>query len=200
MIARLSMIAASVALLAGCARTGPVAPAPVPVPVPVEIVASGLSEAVVELLALADRAADGPAQDHRRLGQAIAALDRYGARPAEGEADVVAGWRAALPAGAVAPMRGRVLGPAYRHGTIAAGSSVTLVQLFDGGRQARVAVATPGESPVGIAVLDGSGKAICPPNVTRRGACNWVPPFTGRHQIILSNPASETSAYYLVID
>jgi hypothetical protein len=131
----------------------------------------------------------------------LAALDGYGARPAEGEGDAMARWRAALPAGgAVPPMRGRVLGPAYRRGTIAAGSSVTLVQLFDGGRQARVAVATPGEEPVGIAVLDGNGKAICPTNVARSGACNWVPPFSARHQIVLSNPGGEASAIYLVID
>lgn len=162
--------------------------------------AAGPTEAVAEVLAAAERSAEGPDRDPDRLAAALMTLDASGARSDEGAVDPVPGWRASLPAGAVQPMRGRILGPAYRRGTLSAGSSVTLVQLFDGGKQARVAVATPGDGPLGIAVLDGNGKPVCPVNVSRSGACNWVPPFSARHQIVLSNPSATQSAYYLVID
>ena len=166
------------ALLAGCVH------APGPPLTAADYVADMPAQGVVDLLAIA----------------ALVALDSYGARPAETAGDPVPAWRASLPASAVPPMRGRVLGPAYRKGVLEPGATVRLDQLFDGGRQARVAVATTDEGELGIAVLDGSGKPICPSHLGQRGQCKWVPPYSGRHQIVLSNPGSARSTYYLAID
>lgn len=182
------------ALLAGCAH------APGPPLTTADYAADMPAQGVVDLLAIADRAARDGARDAPRLAAALAALDGYGARPAETDGDPVPAWRASLPASAVPPMRGRVLGPAYRKGVLEPGATVRLDQLFDGGRQARVAVATPDEGALGIAVLDGSGKPICPSHLGQRGQCKWVPPYSGRHQIVLSNPGSARSTYYLAID
>jgi hypothetical protein len=156
--------------------------------------------AVAQLLATAETAAQGTARDRPGLAGTLAALDGLGARPADAATDPMKGWRALLTGPAAPPMRGRVLGPAYQRGMLEAGASVTLDQLFDGGRQARVAVATAGAAPIGIAVLDGAGRPVCSKNLARAGQCNWVPPFSARHQIVISNPGPARSAYYLVID
>jgi hypothetical protein len=158
------------------------------------------TQAVADLLAMADHAARDPKRDGQRLSDTLAALDQLGARPADPAADPLPGWREALPSKMAQPLRGRMLGPAYRRGTLAAGASMTLMQLFDGGRQARVAVAAAGAMPLRMAVLDDGGKAVCPDHVAPRGACRWVPPFSGRHQIIVTNAGDAPSAYYLVID
>jgi len=180
-------------LLAGCAR-------PQAAAAPGDIYAAEPTLAVAQLLATAETQAQGSPGDRPGLAATLAALDGLGARPADAGADPVIGWRAQLPGPAAPPLRGRMLGPAYRRGMLEAGASVTLDQLFDGGRQARVAVATAGAAPIGIAVLDGAGKPVCPMNRARAGQCHWVPPFSARHQIVLSNPGPARSAYYLVID
>ncbi len=184
------------ALLTGCAAHGP--------PPAASYVENSATPdpalAVAALLATADRAAHAGAQDRARLAAALTALDGYGARAVEASTDPAVAWRAALQGEALPPVRGRVLGPAYRRGTLEPGATMTLMQLFDGGRQARVAMATAGDTPIGIAVLDGTGKIVCPASVGRQGKCSWVPPFSGRHQIVLSNHGGAPSAYYLVID
>ncbi|MBT2186507.1 hypothetical protein [Sphingobium nicotianae] len=180
-------------LLGGCAQSRAVKTAP----------ASYAAEpalAVAQLLAAAEMVVAQPGADKPALAPTLAALDALGAHSAANEADPVPQWRALVPGGQSAPpMRGRMLGPAYRRGTVEAGARVTLDQLFDGGRQARVAVATPGALPVGMAVLDGAGKPVCP-SIARQGQCNWVPPFSARHQIVISNPGAKPAVYYLVID
>ncbi len=180
-------------LLAGCAHPQAAAVAPISY-------AAEPTLAVAQLLAAAEIAAQGPARDKPALAPTLAALARLGAHPALDSEDPVAAWYALLPSGASQPpVRGRMLGPAYRRGTLDAGGSVTLDQLFDGGRQARVAVATPGAEPVSIAVVDGAGKPVCTNDVLRRGHCNWVPPFSARHQIVIKNSSTIRAAYYLAI-
>lgn len=179
--------------LAGCThpRAAPVAPVSY---------AAEPTLAVAQLLAAAETAAQSPAREQAGLAPTLAALERLGAHPASANDDPVPGWYALIPRSAtLAPVRGRMLGPAYRRGTLEAGASETLDQLFDGGRQARVAVATPGAVPVGIAVLDGDGKLVCSDSAARQGQCNWVPPFSARHQIVIKNESAIRAAYYLVI-
>lgn len=180
-------------LLGGCAQSRAAATTP----------ASYAAEpalAIAQLLAAAEMVVAQPGADKPALAPTLAALDALGAHPVVNEPDPVRQWRALVPASQSAPpVRGRVLGPAYRRGMVEPGARVTLDQLFDGGRQARVAVATPGAVPVGIAVLDGMGKPVCPV-MARQGQCNWVPPFSARHQIVISNPGTKPAAYYLVID
>ena len=158
--------------------------------------ASGPAEEVALLLAQADAARDDPA----RLGTMIAALDARGARPFEDSADPVAQWRTQAAMPDTPPYRGRVLGPAYKAGKLDPGSTVRLPQLFDGGRAARVAVATPGQAPLDFTVLDREAKPVCPPTKARSRECSWTPLFSGRFEIVLSNSSSNAAGYYLVID
>jgi hypothetical protein len=151
---------------------------------------------VAKLLAEADSAQGDP----QRLGLILAALDSLGARAMPGEPDPVAQWRAKAVMPDTPPYRGRVLGPAYKAGMINPGATVRLPQLFDGGRSARVAVATPGQAALDFTVLDGEAKPVCPPAKARSRECMWTPLFSGRFEIVLMNPSSNAAGYYLVID
>lgn len=154
------------------------------------------AEGVAKLLAEADSAQGDP----QRLGTILAALDSLGARAMPGEQDPVAQWRAKAVMPDTPPYRGRVLGPAYKAGMINPGATVRLPQLFDGGRSARVAVATPGQAALDFTVLDGEAKPVCPPAKARTRECMWTPLFSGRFEIVLMNPSSNAAGYYLVID
>lgn len=154
------------------------------------------AEGVAKLLAEADSAQGDP----QRLGLILAALDSLGARAMPGEPDPVAQWRAKAVMPDTPPYRGRVLGPAYKAGMINPGATVRLPQLFDGGRSARVAVATPGQAALDFTVLDGEAKPVCPPAKARSRECMWTPLFSGRFEIVLTNPSSNAAGYYLVID
>ncbi len=154
------------------------------------------AEGVAKLLAEADSAQGDP----QRLGTILAALDSFGARAMPGEQDPVAQWRAKAVMPDTPPYRGRVLGPAYKAGMINPGATVRLPQLFDGGRSARVAVATPGQAALDFTVLDGEAKPVCPPAKARTRECMWTPLFSGRFEIVLTNPSSNAAGYYLVID
>lgn len=166
---------------------------------PVRVAVSDASEpasAVAELLAAAEAAQGQPA----RLGAIIAALDTFGARPADGGADPVSEWRNRAEMPRTPPYRGRVLGPAYKAGMLDPGKTVRLPQLFDGGRAARVAVATPGQGGLDFTVLDGEAKPVCPPAKARSRQCTWTPIYSGRFEIVLSNSSANPAGYYLVID
>jgi hypothetical protein len=184
------------ALASGCATR----------PVPIEqqgdpvitslAAATGRAATAARLLAEADAAQDQP----QRLGTLIAALDTMGVRPAADTADPMALWRQRAELPRTAPYRGRVLGPAYRAGTLDPGGSVRLPQLFDGGRAARVAVATRNRALVDLIVLDTEAKPVCPPGKAASRECNWTPLFSSRFEIVLTNASGTTATYYLVID
>lgn len=184
------------AALAAMALTGCAAhPAPSPA-VALHYDAAEPASAVAQLLAEADAAAGDP----QRLGTVLAALDGLGAHAADPAADPVATWRPHAVMPATPPMRGRVLGPAYRAGMLSPGATVRLPQLFDGGRAARVAVATPGQAGLGFTVLDGTARPVCPPATARNRQCMWTPIYSGRFEIVLTNPSGQSAGYYLVID
>lgn len=181
--------------LGGCAADGTRAARDVPVRVALTSTAEPV-EAVASLLADADAAQSDP----KRLGTLLAALDAFGARPMAGEADPVTAWRSKAEMPQTPLYRGRVLGPAYKAGMLNPGATVRLPQLFDGGRSARVAVATPGQAGLDFTVLDGEAKPVCPPAKARTRECMWTPLFSGRFEIVLTNPSSNAAGYYLVID
>ncbi len=151
---------------------------------------------IAQLLAEADAAQGEP----KRLGVLLATLDGLGARPMAGSADPLSEWRTKAVMPQTPPFRGRVLGPAYKAGMLDPGKSVRLPQLFDGGRAARVAVATPGQTGLDFTVLDGEAKPVCPPGKARNRQCTWTPIYSGRFEIVLSNPTTNAAGYYLVID
>lgn len=179
---------ALVAAMAGCTS--------VPAQSAETAAANGPAEEVARILAQADAAQGQP----KHLGKLLAALDVLGAKPLEPAADPVARWRAQAEMPNTPPYRGRVLGPAYKAGMIDPGATVRLPQLFDGGRAARVAIATPGQAPLDFTVLDREAKPVCPPAKARSRECSWTPLFSGRFEIVLSNSSSNAAGYYLVID
>lgn len=184
------------ALASGCA-TSPLPPGGRGVSVGAAIPAgAGRAATAAQILAEADAAQDQP----QRLGALIAALDTMGARPAADQADPVAPWRLRAQMPRTAPYRGRVLGPAYRAGTLDPGGSVRLPQLFDGGRAARVAVATRGQAALDLIVLDTEARPVCPPGRTPSRECNWTPLFSSRFEIVLTNASGTAATYYLVIE
>lgn len=183
----------AILILACLAASGCAARAP---DVPVAYDPSQPAVAVAQLLTEAEAAQNDP----RRLGVVLAALESMGARAAPDTIDPVPAWRSKARMPPTQPFRGRVLGPAYKAGMIDPGKSVRLPQLFDGGRAARVAVATPVQDGLDFTVLDGEAKPVCPPGKARNRQCTWTPMFSGRFEIVLSNPSSNAAGYYLVID
>ena len=188
------ILAALICLTTACThRSGsPLTASEAPIPDP--------SLTVAELLARADRAATEGPSGRETLAAALASLDLLGARPADPQDDPRSLWQQQIPAAEVPPMRGRILGPAYRRGRLSAGATFAMDQLFDGGKQAHVAVATPIAAPVSMSITDGAGKSICEGKPGNRGQCSWTPLFSGRHQIVLSNRSTTDATYYLVID
>lgn len=185
-------------LIASLAALGTAACASKPAPAPVMAVTYDPMEpaaAVAQLLADADQAQDDP----RRLGALIAAIEGLGARPADAS-DPLPAWKTHAEMPQTPPYRGRVLGPAYKAGLLTPGATVRLPQLFDGGRAARVAVATPGQAGLDFTVLDGEAKPVCPPAKARNRQCTWTPLYSGRFEIVLSNSSASAAGYYLVID
>lgn len=191
----MAILCACATALGACAADGQHARREMPVRVALTSTAER-AEAVATLLAEADQAQGDP----QKLGVILAALDTFGARPIAGEQDPVAAWRNKAEMPKTPPYRGRVLGPAYKAGMLTPGATVRLPQLFDGGRSARVAVATPGQASLDFTVLDGEAKPVCPPAKARSRECMWTPLFSGRFEIVLTNSSSNAAGYYLVID
>lgn len=199
MMARLRTCAAAMAAVV-CAIGAEAGASARPALAPSEYAAAQPAEAVARLLAIADREAARPRPDRKRLAAVLRALDGLGARPAEAADDRMAIWRRTAHATLEPPMRGRVLGPAYRNGQLPPGSTVRLAQLFDGGRAARVAVAAPGKGTLDFLVLDAENKPVCPPASVGTQQCQWTPLYSARYEIVLVNRGSQPAGYYLVID
>jgi len=51
----------------------------------------------------------------------------------------------------------------------------------------------------GLSVRDDQGQPVCTKN-TNVARCDWVPNWTTRYEIRLSNPGRITSNYYIVIE
>ena len=97
------------------------------------------------------------------------------------------------------PLRGRILGPAYRSGRLQAGATMTLEQTFLAGQTATIALATRGNRSIAIRVMDARDKSVCS-EVTEKGRCRWLPLFTQRHRIELTNPGRQEVAYVLALE
>ncbi|MCX7284283.1 MAG: hypothetical protein NTX28_09600 [Novosphingobium sp.] len=188
-----SLALSACAILAGCAME---APETARMPLPASARLPEPADAVAQLLVEAQGVQDQP----ERLGMALAALDALGARPLDVADDPVAHWRTRAQMPRAMAYRGRVLGPAYKAGMLNPGDTVRLPQLFDGGRAARVAVATADKAPLNFTVLDREARPVCPPAKARSRECSWTPLFSGRFEIVLSNSSDSAAGYYIVID
>lgn len=155
--------------------------------------------AVAEMLVEADGHAAMPTRTRSRaLGRALTTLDRLGVRAAPGSGDdAIAEWRE-LAAPSVTPLfRGRLLGPAFRRGWLDAGQVIRVEQLFVSGQVATVSVASNPTAPLQLGI-SGPGEAVPCRNGGRE--CNWMPLFTQRYTITLSNRGGQRARFYLVVD
>ncbi|GAA5060484.1 hypothetical protein GCM10023208_28920 [Erythrobacter westpacificensis] len=167
------------------------------------VAAQAPAERVAETLVRGHKAlaSDGSAQV---LADASTRLQDLGAKPADdGEADRAQDWlvearKRGLETDAV-PFRGRVLGPAYRSGSLAPGEASETSQLFLAGEQAEV-VAIPVESTaLQLEIVEDEGQRNCtPPPTAARSVCRWIPIFTSRYRIRVRNIGERPSAFYLV--
>lgn len=189
---RLSALAAiALPMLVGCTQTaGTAAP---------QLPATQRSAAllIAEALAQADQAASQGRKDE--LVRPLTLIASLNARPldAEGEAALTQ-WQSRSP-DPLPPMRGRTLGPGYRHGTLDAGGDMRIEQTFLSGQKASIALSSPNGAKLRLQVIDGASQPVCQ-HVAERPSCEWVPMYTQRHVIHLANPGRQTARFYLVIE
>ncbi len=184
------MIGALALALAACAGHPPEAPL-----TSAEFMGADEVETAALLLAIAEDAG-GPAS--KRRIDAVRALNGLGVKAADGE-DPLGQWRAQLPPSEAAPLRGRMLGPAYRSGTLRPGESLETDQLFEGGRQARVTFSAAMQAPLTVRVADGTQREVCRTDPSNPCSCRWTPPFSARYSIRAENQGKEAVRYFMVI-
>lgn len=153
-------------------------------------------------LAAAETAHD--LNDTSRLSELVGGLYASGIAPQDANVDGASGdllgkW-AAASGGQAMPYRGRLLGPAYVRGELAAGEVWKSAQTFKSGVPSTLAVSHKGSGPVSISVSDQRSRRVC--NAARSSApsCRFTPMYTQRYSIELVNEGSERAVYFLVFD
>lgn len=143
--------------------------------------------------------------DPAALARAAGILDALGARPTGDteEEDVARKWidlAVAQDANISVPVyRGRALGPAYRKGTVSAGSDATMQQIFLAGKKASVALVPVSKNILSISVENGAGERLCYRTVFEKpGICEWLPLFTDRFLIRVITKVRKPVHYYVV--
>ncbi|HEX8300798.1 hypothetical protein [Sphingomonas sp.] len=142
--------------------------------------------------------------DAKAMLAAAGVLQSRGAKPAAGEADISVQWQTqARRRGAkfrpAAPYRGRAMGPAYRRGVLAAGESLSTEQVFLAGQKASVTLVPQPSRHLTIRILTPDRKNLCELTATApRAACNWLPMFTTRVRIQVTNGSKQPAHYFLV--
>lgn len=137
----------------------------------------------------------GEASGHaEQVKAAASALSALGARPIEGNPDLVEQWDGK----ASTAYRERVLGPAYVNITLQPGGRYALEQSFLAGRRARVAAFSTKPTRFQLQVKDGDQQRSC---TVRQGTanCDWVPVFTGRVQVNLLNAGKSPAKFVIVM-
>ncbi|WP_295637927.1 hypothetical protein [Novosphingobium sp.] len=152
--------------------------------------------------------ASGNSAEEHRNGQAMRAaanaLLQAGALPLDGMQDEAARWLARSdaiqrkPHAAAIPFRNRVLGAGYRMVAIAPGATTQFDQTFLAGQRARVAVVALTNSEFSLSVRGDDGQSVCAA-ASPKSRCDWVPAWTTRYAILLSNPGKIKSDYYVIM-
>lgn len=190
---RAALLPLAVATLAACAAgDGAGVPAMAVAEPPAEPASS--AERLAVTLAEAEEAfARG---DGQALARALERIDALGGHPLD-EHEQLAQWRQV--AALTPPMRGRPLGPGYRAGQLAPGGSEQIEQTFLSGERASIALSSPSKVQLTLHVANGREQAVC----GRQGnpsQCNWVPIFTERYRITVTNQTSRPAHYFLVVE
>lgn len=192
-------------LCAGCATVAPLAE--IEANSPANQGSSAVNSSTV--MRTADAIALGEAgersNDPATLARAAGILDALGARPTgeSEEEDLARKWIdlavAQDPNISVPVYRGRALGPAYRKGTVSAGSDVTMQQIFLAGKKASVALVPVSKNILSISVENGAGERLCYRTVFEKpDSCEWLPLFTDRFLIRVITKVRKPVRYYLI--
>ena len=150
--------------------------------------------------ALATASAAYDRGNRKALYRALVTLEGMGVHAMDGtEADPMPRWRqrARLTRSV---WRGRPLGPGFRSGKLAPGAGDNFSQLFLSGEGATIAVSSPTGNRVAMKVADAKAQTVCSGETGRDGTCRWVPLFTQRYTIQLSNPGAKDAQYFLVVN
>lgn len=181
------------AALAACAAPGASRPAPA-------IADTALSPASRLAVDLAAADAAFVAGAMPRLAAMLPRIERDNPRPlGSGDIDTVAVWRAAVP-DAPPPLRGRALGPGYVRGTLAAGATTRIDQLFLSGQAAVIAASATPRQAMELRLFDAAGELVCARAPAPAPDCRFTPVFTQRYRIELRNGGAKSARYYLVVD
>ena len=158
---------------------------------------NGSAEHAASILKSADEALvtrDGRKEQRR----ALTMLDRIGAAPHDSDAsDTLQDLRKAARLKSVPPMRGRLLGPAYRRGELGVGQQLQIQQLFAAGQPAEAAVLGAKNAPFSLTVRQEEETPVCEKSWR---SCKWQPQFTRRYTITIRNEGQASARYYLVLD
>lgn len=188
------MLCAFVLFAAGCSgapaeRPGQAAPTPASLT---------STERLADDLAEASHAYDNG--DLSELTVRLRAIELAGAQPGDalGQASLVA-WKGVVPPGDI-PLRGRVLGPAYLTGTLAAGAEIDTEQLLMGGQSVSIAAGTAPRKGLRLRIIRGDGKTVCEQTPAHARECRFVPSYTQRFRIVLQNTGAGEARYHIVFD
>ncbi|MFZ1741719.1 MAG: hypothetical protein WAT93_02635 [Pontixanthobacter sp.] len=133
------------------------------------------------------------------LARSVGKLQSLDAQPLDADGNrQLASWGEKLPHG-LPPLRGRTLGAGYRSGVLAAGVDTKIEQTFLSGQKATIAVSAVDGSKLGLRITNGEAHLVCN-QLAARPSCKWIPIFTQRHVIVLSNPGRKKVKFYLVIE
>jgi len=146
-------------------------------------------------------AADADARgDGKALAKAVRVIDASGSRPiTESSSDPLPAWRERVAGAGSPPYRGRPLGPGYRSGLLNPGERETFNQLFLSGTGASIALSAPTGDRLALKVLDPQAKPICTDETGKGALCRWVPLFTQRYTIEVTNLGKDDARYFLVV-
>lgn len=201
-------LGAAAGALGACAAIGPdtpnsadIAALPAPQAAPDDV--AGLLAEADALSAMLARAGTDP-RSVARLNAIVGQLVARGAAPADGQADLVTGWQrqaaAAHPPGAhAAPLRGRVLGPLYRRGTLAPKGAALSEQAFLAGQPARVALA-PARGALALELFGEPGHQRVRCRAASAYACEWLPLYTQRVRLVVRNRSDRAVTYFLIME
>ena len=142
------------------------------------------------------------AADQKARAPYLARLDGLQVAVADGapaEEDTLSQWREqAAETEKTPPFRGRALGPAYRRATIQPGETIRIEQIFYAGQRAEIAGQSLGGQPVHLDIRNQRTQAVCSAQLTPAGTCRWLPLFTERFQIDLTNRSKKPASVYIV--
>lgn len=97
-------------------------------------------------------------------------------------------------------LRGRVLGPAYQSGILAAGARIDTEQVLMGGKAVSIAAGSAPKGGLRLRIARADGKTVCEQSPAHARECRFVPTYTQRYRIELFNTGKQDARYHLVFD